>query len=107
MYDKDQPTPTKISNLGVKGVVVKSGDVYEFLCNMSTRAGHTHPKGSLLHVHDRTTDTPHGEISESGYNWYCRTEIGISIWATLEQCIARGLLKRVGGDPDRTSPVSS
>ena len=88
--------PKVISNLGVK-VQVQSGDTWKFLCNMSTRAGHVHPKGSLLHVHDKTTEAPHGEIGESGFNWWCRTEFGLSIWATLEQCIARGLLKKVDG----------
>ena len=96
MLDEDQPPPKVIpnENFGVK-VDVQSGDVYEFLCNMSTRAGHTHPRGSRLYVHDRTTDPSFGEISESGYNWYCRTDFGISVWATLESCISRRLLKKV------------
>ena len=74
---------------------VACGDTYEFLDNMITRAGHVHPKGSLLYVHDFTLKTPHDEISESGRNWICRTDFGISIWATLEQCISRRLLKKV------------
>lgn len=74
---------------------VQSGDIYRFAMDVSTRAGHTHPAGSLLHVHDPTTRSPHGEISESGRNWICRTDFGISCWATLEQCIGRGLLEKV------------
>ena len=74
-------------------VTVKPGQVYEFLCDVSTRAGHTHEKGSLLIVQDSTTKTPHGEISQSGVNWVCETRYGTSVWATLEQCIARGLFR--------------
>lgn len=76
---------------------VREGDVYQFLCDMSTRAGHIHPAGSLLHVVQQTRDAPHGEVSQSGSNWLCRTERGASIWATLEQCIGRGLLVKVEG----------
>lgn len=79
----------------VKITPVQSGDTYRFKVSMSTRAGHVHPQGSLLHVHDPTTHTPYDEISQSGQNWICRTDLGISCWATLEQCIARGLLEKV------------
>jgi hypothetical protein len=78
-----------------KTVNVSEGDTYEFLDNVSTRAGHVHPKGSMLFVHDRTRSTPHDEIGPRGYNWICRTQFGISVWATLEHCIERGLLKKL------------
>ena len=74
---------------------VREGDVYRFECDMSTRAGHVHPAGTLLHVVQATRDCPHDEISESGSNWLCRTDHGASLWATLEQCIARGVIVRV------------
>ncbi len=90
-----KPELKVITNLGqtIRG---QSGDVYEFTSTISTRAGHLHPCGSLLYVHDHTQEAPHDEIGENG-NWWCRTDFGLSIWATLEQCIARGLLKKVGG----------
>jgi hypothetical protein len=91
-----QVIPT-INDAGEPVVVepVREGDCYRFEYNMETRAGHVHPDGSLLHVVQATQDCPHGEISQSGTNWLCKTEFGVGIWATLEQCIARGLLVRV------------
>lgn len=76
-------------------VHVRSGDTYVFTCDCSTRAGHVHPRDSLLYVHDSTTDAPFDEIGPKGINWWCRTQFGISVWATLEQCIERGILKRL------------
>ena len=86
--------PTVINNLQDIAPVAP-GHTYEFKFDMSTRAGHTHKRGSLLHVEDRTTQTPHGEISESGSNWVCRTVYGTSVWASLEQCLSRGAFNRV------------
>lgn len=74
---------------------VQPGQVYMFLHDVSTRAGHVHPRDSFLHVEDVTTQCPHGEIGEGDRNWVCRTDHGTSIWATLEQCISRDLLMRV------------
>jgi hypothetical protein len=85
----------KIKTIPTLGAVVKSGDVYEFARDIATRAGHTHAKGSLLNVHDATKDTPFGEISGSGTNWLCSTDFGISVWSTLESCVALGKLKKV------------
>jgi hypothetical protein len=76
---------------------VREGDCYRFEYNMETRAGNVYPAGSLLHVVQATRDCPYGEISESGTNWLCSTEFGADVWATLEQCIARGLLVKVSG----------
>ena len=74
---------------------VKPGDTYEFLTDMETRAGHTHKKGSRLKVVDSTRRCFHGELSASGTNWLCTTIYGTSEWATLEQCISRGLFLKV------------
>lgn len=74
---------------------VNSGDVYRATCNISTRGGYNLYTGELLQVHDKTEEAPHDEMSESGVNWICRTKHGISIWATLEHCISRGLFIRV------------
>ena len=76
-------------------IKVAPGDTYEFTADISTRAGHIHPKGSRLFVHDPTTDSPNDEIGPRGMNWYCRTQFGISIWTTLEHCIERGVLRKV------------
>jgi hypothetical protein len=76
-------------------IQVRSGDTYVFTCDVSTRAGHMHPRGSLLYVHDATQSTPHNEIGPHGSNWICRTQFSVSVWATLEQCIERGLMKRL------------
>jgi hypothetical protein len=75
-------------------IEIQEGDVYEFLCPVSTRAGHVHMTGELLHVHDRTGQTPFGEIGPQGHNWICRTRHGLSVWTTLEHCIERGLLRK-------------
>lgn len=88
-------TPERLYTVPNMGEVapVQAGQSYEFLFDMSTRAGHVHPKGSILHVEDSTTSTPHHELSASGKNWICRTDFGTSVWATLEQCISRGAFK--------------
>lgn len=72
---------------------VEVGQVYRFAYDCLTRAGEVHEANSLLIVQASTTETPHGEISESGCNWVCKTSHGVSCWATLENCIARGLLR--------------
>lgn len=90
----DNAAPLKVITNWRK-VVVHEGDVYEFLYNVTSRDGNIHPVGSRLYVHNRTQDAPHGEINESGTNWYCCTSFGISVWATLEHCIARGLFQKV------------
>jgi hypothetical protein len=73
----------------------KPGEVYRFINNVSTRAGHIHPAGSLLYVRESTTRTPHGEIGPRGLNWICRTQFDVSVWATLEHCIECDLLVKV------------
>jgi hypothetical protein len=88
------PHITRIDNLYGINPEVKPGDVYRFQCDVSTRAGHVHPKDSFLTVLDSTTRCRHQEISASGKNWVCSSQFGTSEWATLEQCISRGLLVR-------------
>jgi hypothetical protein len=78
-----------------RAVRVEEGDAYVFQDDVSTRAGFVHPKGSLLFVHDRTGSAPHDEVGPRGHNWICRTQFDVSVWATLEHCIERGLLKRL------------
>jgi hypothetical protein len=73
---------------------VKPGDVYVFQHPVGTRAGHVHSRGTELKVLDSTTKCRHGEISQSGRNWVCESIYGVSEWATLEQCISRGLLAK-------------
>ena len=90
------PPPIRvIYNVGPLPWGINDGDVYEFVSDMSTRAGHVHRKGSFLYVLRPTFETPHQEVGESGFNWVCLTDHGISIWATLAQCISRGLFKKV------------
>lgn len=84
-----------LSPTSERTVCVSEGETYVFQESVSTRAGFVHPKGSLLFVHDRTGHVPHGEIGPRGHNWLCRTQFDISVWATLEHCIERGLLKRL------------
>lgn len=54
-----------IYNVRALSFKVRSGDEYEFLYDMATRAGHIHPKGSIIRVHDATTQTPYNE------SWNC------------------------------------
>jgi len=75
--------------------VVESGDVYEFQVQVLTRGGFVFKIGSKLRVMDRTNSTPHGEIGPYGYNWICDADNGTTVWATLEQCIERDLLRKI------------
>lgn len=78
-----------------KKISVRTGDVYQFTTGVSTRAGHNHYPDTLLVVQARITGAPHGEIGPRGYNWQCISQYGSSVWATLESCIERGMLKLV------------
>lgn len=84
---------------GPERVKVREGDVWRWLFDVQCRSGRTERRGSLLFVHDRTGHAPHGEIGPNGHNWICRSEDGfISVWATLEQCVERGLLQKEGAN---------
>jgi hypothetical protein len=87
--------PKVIPNLNGIKPFIQAGDCYQFVYDMSTRAGHNHLRGSYLYVIESTTEAPFGEISESGLNWRCKTKHSISVWASLEQCLSRGCFVRV------------
>lgn len=74
-------------------VRVEVGNLYEFMGQVGTRAGHIHKWGEYLYV---ITHTPFpvfdGEVGQDG-NWWCMTQHGISPWTTLESCISRELLR--------------
>lgn len=74
---------------------VRAGQTYIFTVPVSTRAGHTYWPGAELFVVEETQECPYDEIGASGHNWICRTQNGDSVWATLEQCISRGVLRLV------------
>jgi len=95
MDNAEYTKPHVVYNFRVLPSKVHSGDEYEFLYDMTTRAGHIHSKGSRIRVLDATTQAPYNEIGESGHNWICRTKYSVSVWATLEQCISRGLLRKI------------
>jgi hypothetical protein len=84
-----------VTPFGSTHIFVAPGDVYEWIVPCSTRAGHVIPVGERLYVLARTSDTPYNEIGPRGHNWLCRTSYGDTVWATLEQCLDRGLLYRV------------
>lgn len=79
---------------GAHPFVVAPNDIYEFMGPCITRTKQLNPVGTLLFVIKSTKDTPYGEISASGHNWICSTQFGISCWATLENCISRGILRK-------------
>lgn len=75
---------------------VKTGDVYEVIVSgIRCRSGFTHNRGEVLEVLHETLAAPFDEIGPYGYNWWVKTKHDNSVWATLESCIERGLLKKV------------
>jgi hypothetical protein len=74
---------------------VKAGDVYEFTRDVWARSGHIFEEGDQLKVIESTGQTPWGEIGPDGCNWKVDAGNGYTVWATLEQCISRGLLVKV------------
>lgn len=92
----ERPTMVHFLSEASKGrIQADPGETYEFQCHVSTRAGRVHAKGDHIVVLDRTTKIPHKEVGPYGYNLVCQTKHGTSCWATLDQCIERGLLKKV------------
>lgn len=87
-----------IHNLGPVERPVQAGDTYRFTYGMQTRTGQFYPKGTWIQVLRPTNETPAGEIGESGVNWVCRTNLGDSVWATLEQCLSRRVIQLVSAD---------
>lgn len=75
---------------------VQYGDKYEWMMTVGCRSGATQEAGTIIEVLDSTRRCTWGEISESGWNWICRTADGlVSEWSTLEACISRGTLRKV------------
>lgn len=75
---------------------VKFGDKYEWQMTVGCRSGAIQEEGSIIEVLDSSRACVFGEISESGWNWICRTADGlVSEWSTLELCISRGVLRKV------------
>lgn len=69
---------------------------WEWLLDVSCRSGRIQAKGSVVEVLEFTFDAPHGEIMDRGYNLLVREPGGeVTVWATFEQCLSRGLLRRV------------
>lgn len=85
--------------LSVEGearIFVHVNEVYQFTVPCATRAGHTHFAGATLRVLAEYKLPAWGEMGPRGVNWVCETVHGISTWTTLEQCIDRGFLRKVG-----------
>jgi hypothetical protein len=74
---------------------VEEGSVWEWNYDVYCRDLNVIPKGSRAEVIERTGMTPHDEIMERGYNLLIHTANGTTVWATFEQCVSRGLLKRI------------
>ena len=71
------------------------GSVWEWTSDVRCRSGYIMKKGSTARVIERTGMTPHGEVMDRGYNLLVETNWDVTVWATFEQCISRGLLRRV------------
>jgi len=74
---------------------VEPGSVWEWLRHMKTRGAPRINCGMAAVVLARTDSAPHGEVMERGYNLLIATDGVVSVWATFEQCVSRGLLRRV------------
>lgn len=76
-------------------ILVHEGDEYRWLECVSCRDGSVQHSGTILKVIKQTLLTPHDEVGPHGHNWLCDASNGRTVWATLESCIARGLLKKI------------
>lgn len=74
---------------------VLPGDRFIWKYDIICRSGKTIPKGSEALVIEQSGMTPYDEIMERGYNLLVKTANGVSIWATFEQCVSRGLLDKI------------
>ena len=86
--------PVRIYTWGVIPEVLE-GEVYEWTQDLPCRSGQTMVKGSLARVIERTGMTPYGEIMARGHNLLIDTNGKTTVWATFEQCVSIGLLKKV------------
>lgn len=79
--------------LSSHGVTVKAGNMYRVdVSGVSCRSGFMHLQGETLEVEAPTMDVPFDEVGPRGINWIVKTRHDTSVWATLESCIARGIL---------------
>lgn len=74
---------------------VEEGDVFEWLLNIKCRSEKVLREGTRAKVVGKTDLTPHDEIMDRGYNLLIEIEGETTVWATFEQCLSRGLLKKV------------
>lgn len=73
---------------------VEVGSVWTWACSAQSRVGHVFVEGETIKVLSQTKETPHGEVMERGYNLVIEASNGITVWATFEQCVSRGMLFR-------------
>lgn len=80
----------------------RANDVYEFTQDVQTINGKTHKAGTRLRLIRKTDEAPHGYSNPQG-NWWCDVAgDGKSVWSSIHDCIASGLIRRVsspGEDP--------
>lgn len=74
---------------------VEEGSEWEWTSDVSCRSGVICQKGSRAKIIEKTGMYPHGEMMERGYNLLVNTNGSTTVWATFEQCISRGLLRRI------------
>ena len=74
---------------------VSEGSVWEWQTFVLARTGHVFKKGERAEIIEKTGMTPFGEIMERGYNLLVHTSNGTTVWSSFEQCVSRGLLKRI------------
>jgi len=76
-------------------IPVRPGERFVWLYDVGCRDGKTLSKGSIIEVLEKTNYSPHNEMGPRGHNWICKAENGVTVWATLEHCLDRELLRRV------------
>lgn len=84
-----------INNKKKEKIYINVGSVYKFCFPTSTRSHELYNIGDTITVIGYTNLPAWGEISQSGFNWYCETKYGKSLWTTLENCISRRILVKV------------
>ncbi len=93
--EERQDITVEVTTVPTHGIKVLPGDHYLWQHTVSCRSGLSHKKGTGLFVWLATQDAPHDEKTDHGTQWVCQTNLDTSVWATLESCIHRGLLKKV------------
>lgn len=75
-------------------VKVVARELYRFTIEIYCRDGTVFDVGEPLRVISATDAIPYGEVGPNGHNWLCDAKNGLTVWATLEQCISRGVLQK-------------